>query len=196
MDIDFAREARLYLGLYEVELNRHLRRICRPGTMTFDVGGQYGYDALVFAKMTGGQVITFECDDAVFARMAHTITLNPRLAPLVVPVKAVVGTGQDGSVSIDEYSAKSFIPDFIKVDVEGAEVNVLRGAEQVLATRHPAVVVEVHSARLERECGQLLVHHGYQPRIVNQRRIFTDYRPTLAVNRWLIAIPDNLRGGS
>jgi hypothetical protein len=187
MDIDFARETRLYLGIYEVELNRHLWRICLPGTKTFDVGAQYGYDALVFAKMTGTRVVSFECDAGIFGRMTHTIQLNPKLAPLVEPVQAMVGSGRDGTVSIDEHSAKTFTPDFIKIDVEGAELDVLRGAANVLATRRPALVVEVHSAHLEQQCGRLLVEYGYHPVIVNQRRLLADYRPTDEVNRWLVA---------
>lgn len=44
MHIDFEHLTRLYLGLYEIELNRHLRRMLRPGMTAFDVGGQHGYD--------------------------------------------------------------------------------------------------------------------------------------------------------
>lgn len=35
-------------------------------------------------------------------------------------------------------------PDFIKVDVEGLELSVLRGAHQVLAKKHPAIYLEMH----------------------------------------------------
>lgn len=187
MDIDFSHETRLYLGLYEIELNRHLVRICQPGVKTFDVGGQYGYDALIFAKLTGAQVVSFECDDAAFDRLGRTVDLNPTLGPLVRPIRAAVGTGRDGSISIDEYCADSFVPDFIKVDVEGAEFDVLRGAASTLVTRHPALVVEVHSAHLEERCGMLLLEHGYRPRVISQRRLWPDFRPTDEVNRWLVA---------
>src|SRR5213596_2760948 len=47
MEIDFSCQTRLYLGLYETEVNRHLRALCRPGFAGFDVGGQSGYDALL-----------------------------------------------------------------------------------------------------------------------------------------------------
>jgi hypothetical protein len=48
-------------------------------------------------------------------------------------------------------------------------------------------VVEVHSTELERACGRLLVELGYRPVIVNPRRVLPDYRPGLALNRWLVA---------
>jgi hypothetical protein len=37
MQLDLLYETRVYLGLYEVELNRHLHRLLRPGTIAFDV---------------------------------------------------------------------------------------------------------------------------------------------------------------
>lgn len=51
MMIDFQDgKTGMYLGLYEVELNRHLRALCRPGFRSFDIGGADGYDALIIAK--------------------------------------------------------------------------------------------------------------------------------------------------
>lgn len=187
MDIDFAREARLYCGLYELELNRHLRRLCSPGVKAFDVGGQYGYDALLFAKRTAAPVISFECDAAACARMLHTVQLNPRLAALIRVVPAMVGTGRDGTVSLDDYAAESFEPDLIKIDVEGGELDVLTGAMGLLENAFPALVVEVHSADLERRCGRLMVERGYRPTVVHQRIVMSDHRPTQEVNRWLVA---------
>jgi len=35
-------------------------------------------------------------------------------------------------------------PDFMKVDVEGYELPVLRGSRQILAMRHPAIYLEMH----------------------------------------------------
>lgn len=67
-------------------------------------------------------------------------------------------------------------------------MDVLRSAERLLTARRPAMIVEVHSAELERECGELLVDHGYGMTIVNQRKLAPDYRPTRELNRWLVAI--------
>ena len=45
-----SRSISSYSSVYELELNRWLRRLCRPGYTAYDVGGQLGYDALVLAK--------------------------------------------------------------------------------------------------------------------------------------------------
>ena len=194
MHVDFAQQTRTYLGLYEVELNRHLRRLCPPGTRSFDVGAQFGYDALVLAKLSGAAVASFEAGEDCLAVMAANFALNPALAPLIAPVCAWVGTGAGATLALDDYarSAEGFVPDLIKIDVDTAdsaakaEADVLEGARDLLRERRPGLIVEVHSEALERRCGALLVEHGYRPTIVSQRRVLPDHRP-IPHNRWLVA---------
>jgi Methyltransferase FkbM domain len=188
MYIDPATQTRLFLGLYELELNRYLRRLVTRGSVAFDVGGQHGYDALVIAKLTRAQVTSFECVPANIFSMERNFALNPALQPVLTAIHATVGTGEN-TLSLDDYaySPTGFLPDFMKIDIEGAEVEALRGARQILADARPSVIVETHSAHAEDKCGALLAHHGYRPVIVNQRRVLSDYRPGIEHNRWLVA---------
>lgn len=194
MHVDFAQQTRAFLGLYELELNRHLRRLCPLGARAFDVGGQYGYDALVLAKLGGTEVASFEADPVCLNSMGQNFALNPDLAPLLTAIAARVGTGEDGTLALDDfaYSEDGFIPDVIKIDVDTedsadmAEARVLQGAARLLRERRPNLLVEVHSEELEQRCGALLVAHGYRPTIVSQRRVLKDHRP-IAHNRWLVA---------
>ncbi len=178
-------ELRIWLGLYEIEVARHLRRLVSPGTRCYDVGGQYGYDALVLARLSEGPVVSFESDRALIPRMQRTFNLNEPLTPNLTAVMAFVGQGGDETLSLDDF-AGSQPPGFIKVDVEGSELDVLIGAERILRETRPALVVETHSRELEQACGQLLVAHGYHPRIVHQRLMLPDRRP-IPHNRWLVA---------
>lgn len=52
-------------------------------------------------------------------------------------------------------------PTVMKIDVEGAEVDVLCGAQRVLAEGRPKLFIEAHSAALADECTRLLVPLGY-----------------------------------
>jgi hypothetical protein len=187
MHIDFASQTRMYLGLYELELDRHLRRILRPGVTAFDVGAQHGYDSLAIAKRTGARVAAFECDNACLHGMSDSFALNPELAPLIEPVPATVGTAA-GEVGLDEWAySRGFVPDFIKIDIEGGELEALRSASRILRERHPSLIVEVHSEELERQAGIALTDHGYRPLVVSQRALWPDRRPA-AHNRWLVAV--------
>lgn len=38
MDIDFQSQSIVYLGLYEVELLKHFKAICKPGLVCWDIG--------------------------------------------------------------------------------------------------------------------------------------------------------------
>lgn len=43
----------------------------------------------------------------------------------------------------------NIVPDVIKIDVEGAEMAVLRGAQKILTQHHPIIVLSVHPNHLE-----------------------------------------------
>lgn len=194
MNIDFdGGQTRLFLGLYEVELSRHLRRLCRPGHRAFDVGGQYGYDALVIAKLTGAEVLSLECDEDYCTKIVENVALNPMCADRIRVEKTFVSdtttlafVGGAATRTLDRLASEFFLPDFIKMDIEGAEVDALHGADSILSTRMPSLLIEVHSVELERSCCEILTRHGYKWTAVDPRRWLPDYRP-IEHNRWLVA---------
>jgi len=51
--------------------------------------------------------------------------------------------------------------DFIKIDVEGAEVDVLAGAKQTIKRHQPALLIEIHNLDNLEVCQQLLADWGY-----------------------------------
>lgn len=185
MPIDPQHQLRMWLGLYELEIARHLRRLVTQGMRCYDVGGQYGYDALLLARLSGGETVCFEADAALMPGLEGALGLNEHVCKCLTAVNARVGRGDDGTVALDEY-AGSQPPDFIKVDVDGAELDVLRGANRILRSFHPVLLVETHSRELELACGRSLLSHGYKVTIVNQRAVLPDHRP-IPHNRWLVA---------
>jgi FkbM family methyltransferase len=48
-----------------------------------------------------------------------------------------------------EIAAGQPVPDFVKIDVEGMELAVLRGMRRVLETRRPALYIEMHGSTVE-----------------------------------------------
>ena len=65
--------------------------------------------------------------------------------------------------SLDSMIAREALPppSLMKIDVEGAEVMVLRGAVGVLRRSRPELFIEVHSSALLTDCRNLLESEGY-----------------------------------
>lgn len=79
-------------------------------------------------------------------------------------------------VSIDSFCRERGLkPDLIKIDVEGAEVQVLEGARQTLSAARPLIVLSVHPRQLRdlgesvEKLGRLIGELGYQVRTADDR---------------------------
>jgi FkbM family methyltransferase len=146
-----------------------------------------------------GRVIAFEADPEVAARLREHVVRNDMYA-ISVEEKAVwseastvffartdpaaspdrglghvvanggVDTIQVNAVSLDEYVRTGPAPDFLKCDVEGAEVAVFRGGQRLLTEKRPGILCEMHSdenrrvlleefARIGYTCKSLDEHH-------------------------------------
>lgn len=186
-------------GLYETEAIPIYRRWISRNSVVYDIGAADGYTALGFATLAdAGQVIAFEPDPETCARFTRNLALNPTVAPRISLVPALVGDGARGSQSVDAMSQARGLPrpDFVKMDVEGAEVHVLDGMEATLATAKPVLYIEVHSQELEDKCIEFLRLHAYRPEVIKPRwwrAVYPEYRPS-PHNRWLLATPCPVAG--
>jgi Methyltransferase FkbM domain len=188
-EVDFRHQTKLFLGLYEVEMNRYFRELCVEGSRCFDIGADVGYDALVMRRLGADSVVSVDCSATCIERAARNVALNREDMGAITLLHAWVGAEVgDGQETIDNlaYSGKYFQPDLVKIDIEGGEEDALRGAERLLRDCRPHLIVETHGAAVELACIEILRAAGYQPEVVNARRWLRDNRPT-AHNRWLVA---------
>jgi FkbM family methyltransferase len=66
------------------------------------------------------------------------------------------------TVSLDAVAAKlTAQPNVLKIDVEGAELAVLQGAEKIITDFKPAIFLSVHSPQLRIDCLNYLKNFGY-----------------------------------
>ena len=80
-------------------------------------------------------------------------------------------------------------PCFIKMDIDGGEVEVLRGSARLLEFDDVRWLIETHSVELEAECIRILQEAGYVTKIIRNAwwRFFIPEQRPIPHNRWLIA---------
>lgn len=80
------------------------------------------------------------------------------------------------TISIDEYcKIKNITPDVLMIDCEGAEVNIIDGARNILINNSPIVFVSVHSdqeilnhGRQRKELFDMFNEFGYKYELINK----------------------------
>lgn len=161
------------LGQYTYQRGAH-QVAAQAGDVVLDIGGCWGDTALYFAGRVGprGKVYTFEFDPESLEIMRANLALNPELAARVEVVEQalwnrsgemlkVVQAGRMTSVSaheranatlrvpsitLDDFMKQQGLErvDFIKMDVEGAELSVLEGARRTLERFAPKLGVAAY----------------------------------------------------
>jgi hypothetical protein len=188
MEVEPRQRVRNYLGVHEWELNGFFKRLVVPGSKCFDLGGNEGYDALMLANLSKSKVVTFDFDPVMLEQLRLNIAHNPTLHIQVV--ESYIGSqSRDGEMTIDDAARRFFMPDFIKMDIEGAEDLALDGASETLSQRHPGMIIEVHGADKEERCLAILRRYAYRTLIVNQSWFLKESERGVGHNRWLIAFP-------
>lgn len=78
------------------------------------------------------------------------------------------GVAREGHTcwTLDSLALEFGSPDFVKVDTEGHEGHVLRGAQELIARHRPDWLIEFHSPELRAECTRILEAASYQVRVV------------------------------
>lgn len=74
-------------------------------------------------------------------------------------------------VALDDFSLDAPPPDAIKCDVEGAEVEVLLGASNLLRTHRPWILCEMHSGSNDRASRDFLLKFGYSFEAVDNNHL-------------------------
>lgn len=178
-----AATAGCWLGIYEEEHQAALRRLVTEGSVAYDVGANVGFYTLALARLVGpsGKVFAFEPE----ARNAHLLRRHVELNRLrqVTIVQAAVsaeyglagfsGDREQGhldaaggylvpTLSLDEFVARGYpMPDFVKMDVEGAETMVLDGAASILSRRQTSWMIATHGAALQLSCRDTMIRTGH-----------------------------------
>ena len=204
-------------GRGNLRIHRLLDRSARIGATVIDVGANIGYNTLYAARRVGptGRVVAIEPTPDTLAVLRHNIAASGLANVAVEPVAAgsAVGT-RDFFVRGDRSAVNSLFPescyapvtsvlsvpvrplddlvnteaDLVKIDVEGAEIDVLEGMPRLLRGPDTKLIVEWHPL-LQQAAGYgadalplWLLHRGWSLRScshLTSRRVLAGDLPVL-----------------
>ena len=179
-----------WLGHYEREAQEIFVAAIRPGDVVYDVGANVGFYTLLASKLAGhGSVVSFEPLPRNLALLERHLRLNAvrnvRVLPIAVSSRsgtarfatshnpAMGGLTATGEIEVTTASLDDLIaaraiarPSFMKIDVEGAEHDVLTGAAKLLAEDRPTILLSAHGYLQHDRCLTLLRAAGYDVRVL------------------------------
>jgi FkbM family methyltransferase len=174
MYIDWNRFRSFVYGTWEPDVVNAVVSMVKAGTTAIDIGAHIGYYTLLLAKCVGpaGRVISFEPLPVNFALLEQNVRLN-RLRHVQMNAQAVFSRNEELTITVPDHAPNSgdasvlstqgtkrfrvpaitldsfcsstgLRPDFLKMDVEGAEYDVLLGAKETIAQSRPKMLIELH----------------------------------------------------
>lgn len=155
-----------------------VERVVKPSDIAVDVGANIGYHSIILGRAVGdrGAVFAFEplritfqqlCGNAILNRLSNiypfqcavghvdgvTISMVPidYNEPDVNIMNACVGVGGDivSMRTIDSLNFQSL--NFLKVDVQGCELVVLKGAKETIQRCKPILFIEIEEQQLKNQ---------------------------------------------
>jgi FkbM family methyltransferase len=150
----------------------------RAGDVVFDVGAHFGTYAMIAAWRggPGARVVAYEpcaltrgylvrhlawngvadrvtvrevcCTDIVGVGAFYAHPTIPEGINGLLPAEGLVETQVRCTTLDAEVEELGLVPSLVKIDVEGAEVDVLRGAAGLLDSHGPGILVSLHPGRL------------------------------------------------
>lgn len=192
LQLDLQNEMQIYLGLWERETYRRIRSVAQDCAWFVDVGAGKGELCLFFIKNSpASRIIAVEPQTSETDIMSTDLRLNNEHGnPKLTVLNCFVGSAAAPDfTSLDSLNLDPTLPGFIKIDVDGLEMDVLRSGECTISNGRPTLLVETHSKALEDECIDWLTRRGYLVKIIANawwRFAVPEQRPT-AHNRWLWA---------
>ncbi len=146
----------------------------KPRDTVIDAGAWIGGHTMAYLKKVGvdGKVIAFEPNPDAYECLKLNVSplstgSNLEIYPEalgdernIVAFSVKRGWGDSGHVGYDQDSVNlwmnrldnyNFAPNFIKIDVEGCELKVLKGAAKTIEKHIPVMVIEINRLALERQ---------------------------------------------
>ena len=183
---------------YEFNETNLVKKVIKPGWTVIDVGANFGWYSIHFAQLVGqnGNVFSFEPIPKTYEELNSNIKLNScqnikafdfALGNKDGNISFGVPNFDGGSLVSSEFlkyskriqttmrklddvikEQKINKVDFIKADIEGGELNMLKGAEKLIENFRPKLLIEIVDMHCQRfghfpvDVYQFLINKGYK----------------------------------
>ena len=168
---------------YESATFEFIQEHCKPGGTLIDIGAHFGIFTISALRKVGpsGRVISFEPCAATRSVLFKTLALNgfdgiPEVRNEAVSnvtgqssffSSTIPGDAANSLIGNAEHQTKSVVRtvrlddihfprvDAIKIDAEGAELQILEGSRALITRHRPAVLLSVHPLQIDKSGGSL-----------------------------------------
>ncbi len=174
----------MWLGSYEAEKQQFIAQLALKGTTVLDIGAHTGFFSILLSQLVGsdGRVISFEPLPRNLEFLYQHIHLNQ---PKNITVYAVAVGREDGKtkfntsndsfqgsvcdkgdLEVEVRSLDSLEPfqsrvSIVKIDVEGAEAEVLKGGLSFFQVHRPLILLATHGTKEVNDCQKILADYNY-----------------------------------
>lgn len=187
LSADPKHNAQRYLGLAELEIAREFVQFAKQSKSFCDIGASDGWYCLVARKHNPGvHVVAVEPqpwpDTQMNLRLNHLHEGNS--------FRWIEECCGSRGRRLDDVLAGLPQPIFLKIDIDGGELDALSSGLGTLSAKKCLLIVETHSQELERECIELLKGIGYRVKVIPTgwyRTLIREQRP-IPHNRWFSAV--------
>ena len=177
-----AKGLSILFNLVESEQLKIAQKKIKHHHICFDIGANLGLYSLLFSRYSK-LVYSFEPLPRNICYLYQNLIKNKVKNTIIVPMGVAnsnklygfikgnnFATGkinENGSQPISLVSLDNFIeyyktyPDIIKIDVEGAELEVLKGLEKTFLKIKPIIFLSTHYDDLKKKCFKMLKNKGY-----------------------------------
>lgn len=197
-----------WIGSYEYEKQTVFSRIIEEGGVLYDIGAHVGFYTLLASEIVGpkGKVFAFEPLPKNINYLKEHLRLNHCKNVTVVEAAVAGRSGmaffENGAnsymgrlsaqsrlevrmISLDDLVARGEIlpPDYVKIDVEGAELQVLYGGKLLIAKYHPTIFLATHGIEVHRRCCVFLKEAGYHLQSLKEKQRIDESDEILAFKK-------------
>jgi FkbM family methyltransferase len=182
-----------WLGFYEPDMQRRFAGEIKPGGVFYDIGANVGYYSLLASNLIApGKVFAFEPLPINVSYLRRHLDLNHRTN---VEVLVIAVCDQEGEASFEQEETGSMgrldhqgelrvrtstldamlrtqeipPPNYIKMDIEGAEFRALLGAEDCFRKFKPMLFLATHGRKVHEDCCKLLRSWHFEIEVVREQ---------------------------